>query len=171
MKHIEAKAMELLESAGCDFIPVDLSLIAEKLNIPIHETEFTDDVSGALIREGDETVIAINTSEPLKRKRFTIAHELGHFYLKHAGTLFIDQKVFNRRDGRSELAVDRQEIEANAFAAALLMPAHRVMDAAISSLEKTPHLDQVGLATLLAAKFNVSEQAMGFRLTNLGLGY
>ena len=57
------------------------------------------------------------------RQRFTIAHEIGHFLLHTDEDVHIDEKrPIGRRDDLSSQAVDACEIEANQFAAELLMP-------------------------------------------------
>jgi Zn-dependent peptidase ImmA (M78 family) len=42
-----------------------------------------EDVSGLLISKGGSTVIAVQETDSLSRQRFTIAHEIGHFHLRH----------------------------------------------------------------------------------------
>ena len=82
--------------------------------------------------------------------------------------MFIDQKVLNKRDGRSSIAIDPQEIEANAFAASLLMPEEMLL-AEVVKLVPDQTTDRRELIGLLAKTFDVSIQAIEFRLINLGL--
>jgi Zn-dependent peptidase ImmA (M78 family) len=57
------------------------------------------------------------------RQRFTIGHELGHLTLHHGHDLILERLVrLNFRDATSSTANDEEEIEANHFAAELLMP-------------------------------------------------
>jgi Zn-dependent peptidase ImmA (M78 family) len=124
-------------------------------------------MSGVLFRsDTGETVIGVNDSHSPTRQRFTIAHELGHFRL-HPDTLYLDG--FVRRDDQSSLAVSRHEIEANAFAAELLMPREQVLEELNASLQRQPDADPGKLVRRLARMFDVSEQAMEFRLLNLGV--
>ncbi len=67
------------------------------------------------------------------------------------------------------MASDREEIEANAFAAALLMPGPWVRSAFESAVRGAAINSEDELAELRGARFNVSRQAMLIRLTNLGL--
>jgi Zn-dependent peptidase ImmA (M78 family) len=62
--------------------------------------------------------------------------------------------------------VDAKEIEANQFAASLLMPA-KLVRAHAARFGKGPLLEDE--VRHLAREFEVSEQAMTIRLTNLGL--
>lgn len=78
--------------------------------------ERTQNVSGAV--NHDKKMIFVNASETSERKRFTIAHELGHVML-HAG----DGNVVDYRQ-QMEYGAEAgpKEREANQFAAELLMP-------------------------------------------------
>ena len=80
-----------------------------------------------LVRGEGQVLIGVNSLHHSNRRRFTVAHECGHLLL-HAGETFIDKSFrVNWRDGVSSLAVDRHEIEANQFAAELLMPFEMVV--------------------------------------------
>jgi len=107
--------------------------------------------------------VLINSDKPRIRRRFTIAHELGHLALGHlhGGEVVVDETV----RGRSP-----REREANAFAAGLLMPEVGVK----GGWERLRH--RLGKCPLpinwivwLAASFGVSDQAAAYRLANLGL--
>lgn len=165
---IEDKASSTLDQLNLSHIPVDPAAVASRLGLTVRFEQFSDDLSGVLMRKPEGTIVAVNTYHVPARQRFTIAHEIGHFVLQHKGDLFVDQTVLNRRDGRSSYAIDAQEIEANAFAAALLMPRQLVKDELLS-LVKSVGIEQRKLATEMARRFQVSEQAMSFRLVNLGL--
>ena len=65
-------------------------------------------------------------------------------------------------------ATDAEEIEANQFAAAILMPADLVIGEA-RRLLKDPSATDASIVPLLAQGFDVSDQAMEYRLVNLGL--
>src|SRR5690606_34680315 len=101
--------------------------IAAAENVLVVQEPFRDDeVSGVLLREPNRTTIIVNARNAPARQRFTIAHEIGHYKL-HRGAVYLDGRTrVNLRDGLSSTATDREEIEANAFAAALLMPVHWV---------------------------------------------
>jgi hypothetical protein len=72
-----------------------------------------------LVRKGDIGIISVNSLIPEEgRKRFAIAHEIGHFIL-HTGTQLI---LCNEDDMHIWKESKAQEIEANEFAANLLMP-------------------------------------------------
>lgn len=72
-----------------------------------------------LVRKGEIGIISVNNLIPEEgRKRFAIAHEIGHFIL-HIGTQLI---LCNEDDMHIWKESKVQEIEANEFAASLLMP-------------------------------------------------
>lgn len=107
--------------------------------------------------------ILINSDKPRVRRRFTIAHELGHLALGHLqqGEMVLDETTNSTQP---------EETEANAFAAELLMPAEGIRN----FLDRfSRRLDDQGfslhLAVRLAASFGVSEEAVYYRMLNLGL--
>lgn len=169
MSAIERKAESLLKDVGIVRPPVDVERVADHLGIRIAYEPFEDDLSGVLIRQPGGSVIAVNRAHSLVRKRYSIAHEIGHFCLRHVGDIFVDKVVLNKRDGRSSYGVDRKEIEANTFAAALLMPERMVEKAVLALVGDRPSISLSQLTAELAARFHVSQQAMGYRLVNLGL--
>lgn len=162
-QQLERKARKVLRDLGIECEPVDVFDVARALGARIQLEVADDELSGALHRDGDSApIIGVNGRHHRNRKRFTIAHEIGHLLL-HDEPVFIDH-VF-RRDQRSSEAVDLHEIEANGFAAALLMPkefvVRRIED------ERTPLRSDI--VERIAADFEVSSQAMMFRLQNLGI--
>lgn len=170
MTRADRKADEIIRQFDISDPPVDLERIAREFNISIKYQPFTsedesDDISGMLYRKGDQAIIGINSVHSNARKRFSIAHELGHFFL-HKEKIFVDAQV-NFRNRISTLGVDRREIEANGFAAALLMPKRMLLAHAKKISDQRSSLDE--LSTELASMFEVSKQAMEYRLKNLGL--
>jgi Zn-dependent peptidase ImmA (M78 family) len=124
-----------------------------------------EDISGFYLRDKQERIIGVNNSQAVVRQRFTIAHELGHALLEEKDGVHVDGR-FNFRDTRSSLAIDPDEMAANQFAAELLMPESEVFELVGEGIDVT---DDGELRTL-ARRFGVSQQAMAYRLVNLGLG-
>lgn len=141
-------------------LPVRPEAIAEAIGVEVRpEFGIEDGVSGLAFVENGRPVIAYNILEPYVRQRFSLAHELGHVALDH-----LSGGVTRFRDTRENFTAsnrDPQEIAANQFAAAILMPSEMVEFAVrtqgISSVEE------------LANMFAVSTAAMKFRLLNLNL--
>lgn len=162
-KHLEQKANQILSAAGIDQAPIDVFHVAEVLGARIQPEIVSDDISGALNRHEDGPVIGFNAQHPPNRQRFTIAHEIAHLVLHEDEAVFVD-RVF-RREVTSGDAIDPIEIEANSFAAALLMPAH-LLQADHATFGRPLSSEDV---EQLARTYNVSQQAMTFRLDNLRL--
>ena len=164
----EKAAQALLDELGLDTAPVDVEHIARQLNLVVTKERLGAELSGLLVRQpGAIPVIGVNTLHHPRRQRFTIAHELGHFRLQHKGEVIVDSIRVSRRDDKSRTASERDEREANAFAAALLMPpdlvqqhVQRLMDA---------RSGQTRVIIDLAGLFDVSEESMRYRLLNLGM--
>lgn len=113
----------------------------------------TDDESLHVRGRGDFTVFIPHFTSS-RRDRFTVAHELGHYFLHYLHPKSEGTKSFGR-GGR-----DRAETEANVFASALLMPAEKF---------KVAHRAVGGNTWELAVQFDVSPRAAEVRSQVLGL--
>ena len=164
-RQIEDRARAVLREHGLASIPVDPVVLANRLGIRVNNAKFSDDsMVGMIAKRGDTVTLLVNQGDPPFRKRFTIAHELGHHFLHllQDGE-FVDGEADLFRQHWDESAAitpqRRREIQANMFASALLMPEEDVR-------REWPTLRSV---SGLARRFNVSEAAMGFRIDQLGL--
>lgn len=117
----------LLDS-NTNSLPVDLWKIAEHFNLNIHSYSkssviqlFRDDVlqgDGFIVCIGNQKQIFINDKiDHRPRRRFTVAHELGHGILNH------NISNVHYRNNENDSQTDMQELEANVFARDILMPA------------------------------------------------
>lgn len=150
---------------------LDLDHLCEQLGVKLLESKFDDpNVSGAITRDGDTWTIVVNELHPTSRRRFTVAHELGHYfavinnslpaveYLEDNDNVIKDYFILNRE---SEVIDDVYQIErqANMIGAALLMPE-----------DKVKSLFQKGTSPVdMTREFGVSEAALSYRLKSLGL--
>jgi len=139
--------------------PVDPVTIANKLGIKILKTDLPDEVSGALIKEkGKDPIIVGHYDDSDNRKRFTYAHELGHYVYRLQRDGDNDEyEYIDLRDQISATGTKEEEIFANQFAANLLMPGREVKN----QYKQKPSI------MLMAVYFGVSVEAMKFRLKNL----
>ena len=166
---IEEIATGLLAEQGIDSPAVPVESIANALGIQVVRSAADWNQSGFLLRDSGQTIIGLNSRNAPVRQRFTIAHELGHFHLHEGKKLIVDQSaVINKRDQLASTGTDEQEIEANAFAASLLMPKNMVKEAAEEELRTNPATREDFISSL-AKKFDVSAEAMSIRLSNLGI--
>ena len=165
-KAVEFEATSLLEKLGIDSHgAVDPVMIANELGLKVFNATFADEgIHGLIAKRAMSTTIYVNVNDKPVRKRFTVAHEIGHFILHLAAGEgeFIDNQDTFRTVQDPDTPWDevrRREWEANVFASTLLMP-ERAVRRAWSDLQDTD-----GMASF----FQVSRQAMALRLDSLGL--
>ena len=167
---IEIRVNRLLKRQNVNAPPVPIEKLAKKLGAVIRSEPYDGEVSGALYLGGDVPVIGINALDVPVRQRFTIAHEVGHLLLHrdslhvHVDRHYISELVI-RRDKVSTEATDRMEIEANRFAASLLMPG-RFLRVDVKRVGVPVNAQAI---EVLAKRYKVSQQAIIFRLMNLGV--
>jgi Zn-dependent peptidase ImmA (M78 family) len=175
--YAERTAQDLLDQLGISTAPVRPEAIAHSLGAGYHLRRMENESSGLLVVNEKGANIAVNSTHASVRQRFTGAHELGHLQM-HAknGGVFVDAKGLRRGRGeqqtfgRGPLAsqgTDADEIEANAFASALLMPAKLVKER-WSEATGGSFYDDSDIADM-ASHFEVSQTAMTFRLQALRL--
>lgn len=158
-------AREILTRFGSR-VPVEIESIVEAHGISVTVEDLEVSVSGILVIKPKHTHLIVNGSHPMGRLRFTLAHELGHYLLhRDTSSVFIDEAPLFYRDARSEQGVDQREVEANVFAAELLMP-EAVLRAELRAVPLSAEDDAI---QKLAARYGVSSAAMINRLKNLKL--
>lgn len=146
--------------------PVNVLALAQDEGIRVVFKELEDKISGMLVQNGAETVIGVNSRHHENRQRFTLAHELAHHHL-HASnpTVYVDGMMVHFR-GEEPHGSAPIEIEANAFAAELLMPESFLRnDLGGQAFDM---FDEQAVRRL-AQKYQVSVQALTIRLVELGL--
>jgi Zn-dependent peptidase ImmA (M78 family) len=171
IKNAKAQAERLVERMGISSPPIDVVKIASKLDLPVIYANLGEGVSGLLISNGEDAHVCVQEKDPPKRQRFTVAHEIAHYYLKHqlepGSHVHVDRGHYiSERGPRASDGVDPMEIEANQFAASLLMPS-KMVKRKVAELGVGVLLDNH--VSWLAEEFKVSELAMTIRLTSLGL--
>ena len=113
-------------------------------------------------------IIGVNALHHPNRQRFTLAHEVGHLVLHRTEItrqIHVDKGFpMLMRNAISATGVEEMEVEANFFAAELLMPeaflAHSLQGQSFD-------IDDEGTVSALAKEYKVSTAAMRFRLGNL----
>lgn len=159
MKRTHADA--LLENVWGDrSFPVDPVWIANELGLDVVEIVMENNVSGALLKEPEQDpVIILNKNDSNVRKRFTCAHELGHYVKRTDNGQPLEYQFVDYRDKLASQGTDADERFANNFAACLLMPQKEVS-----------RLHSKGYSSvMMASYFGVSDDAIRFRLMNLNL--
>jgi len=164
-KKIQFLVRDLLSSSGVTRAPVPIRKIARSRGARIVLNSLESDLSGFLFRDKSQAVIGVNTNHARVRQNFTIAHELGHLLMHDRNEqLHIDKKYSVRlRSDISSQGVDEAEMEANYFAAELLMPTNFIK----SDVQPLVGTDADLAIQKLAEKYRVSREAMSIRLSSL----
>ncbi len=160
-------AQALLIQHSVKAAPVPIERIAKIRGVRVEYAPLDSELSGlAHIRDG-VPIIGVNTLHAPTRQRFTLAHELAHVELHRREleyAVHVDLGSL-RRDALAAEGVDPIEIEANTFAAELLVPTEFL----ISALEgRSVDLEDDKAVMALAKRFKVSDAAMRYRLSSLG---
>ena len=175
-------AYELLDYAKSKGVnitaPVNLDEIVRVLGITVKDDFHLEekDVIGEITFSENTAVIRIN---PLQngfepRRRFTLAHEIGHYCL-HSSTSRDSFTDYRKTMSRSASYWDKHESEANNFAAQLLMPKYLLIGEGRKIIDtyKQEESKQTMPAKLfieqISPLFMVSSKAMEYRLKNLGI--
>lgn len=158
----EAEAQKLLNKYEVCEAPINIVRLAKKEGYGVIEATFRDkNISGGIQFKTNKNngKMYVNASDSPLRQRFSLAHEVGHSCMHRNDPEYskgVLEKIDMFRDSSNH---NTAEIEANAFAAALLMPDNIVCD----MWRKWRSTE------ILADIFKVSISAMSFRLYNLGL--
>lgn len=174
-------ALRVLSKNPVRSIPVDVTRIAERYAHVIFD-DLGENVSGMLVPlpeefEGRKWAIVVHRDHSPVRKRFSVAHELGHLLIHGYESPHADssyqlriRETVRYRDSTSSEGSTVEEIEANQFAAELLMPERAILDElARRRLEYAPQDEAADdkLMREIADKFQVSQQALAIRISNL----
>lgn len=155
----------IIKTCGNVF-PRNIVSICNALDITVQETaQFPDNISGMIFKENDKYFILVNKSHCVGRKSFTIAHELGHYFLHkdllEGNSPLVSYIKSNDKDCPAlarGLTYNSMEKEANNFAADILMPEQEF----INQCNCANSIEDV------ADYFGVSVQAASVRADKLG---
>src|SRR6266540_3390239 len=165
-KRIKRIISQLFSEVGVISGPIDVIYLAKILNIEIRIRDFAEDMSGFAYQKDGEKVVGVNANEGHLRQRFTIAHEFGHIYLDPRDDLNVDKNfALKYRNGLSSKGTDLKEVEANYFAAELLMPESFLKEDIEAYKKEYGGIDfeDDAVVKLLAEKYQVSRHAMSVR--------
>ena len=165
---IVRRVREILDANQVTAPPVPVERIARKLSAHLRFSPLDMELSGMVFVNEGTAIIGINALHHPNRQRFTMAHECGHLVLHRdqvTREVHVDKGFpMLMRDAVSAASVDPMEIEANLFAAELLMPEFLLSEALG---EANFDIDDGATVSDLAKRFRVSLSAMQFRLGNL----
>jgi len=158
------KVNEIRKKYNLSSVPVDLSSIIESENITVKVTDLSQlerragrKISGLITieKEKENKIILINSCDAETRRKFTLAHELGHYFL-HTDNNPNENVIISFRGLNNQ-----REREADWFATALIMPEDKVKEEYNKAF--------IPSINYLAKIFEVSPTAMSIRLRELGL--
>ena len=162
------KARELLARLNIQSIPTPVEKVARQLGAQVRFSPFDDELSGMVYVKDGVPIIGVNSLHHPNRQRFTIAHELGHLELHRdmiTSSVHVDKNFpALMRDTKAATGTELVEIQANQFAAELLMPRAQ-LDQVLAG--KQFDIDDDGPIEELAKKFKVSKQALEYRIRNM----
>lgn len=156
---IEQKAQQVLGDYLGDpatiSLPINIATILQKNDIKLFSADFENKtVAGAYLKDKKE--IYVSADDRKTRQLFTVAHELGHYFLHPDKSTDI---FYRHKADEFDVEDVTDEQEANLFAANLVMPKELMKK--VWNEEKD--------VELLAARFGVSYSAASWRLKNLNL--
>lgn len=164
---VETKVRKLLDELNIVSAPIPVERIADSLGILVRYSPLDEELSGMIYLRRGAPIIGVNSHHHSNRQRFTIAHEIGHFIFhstKISDQVHVDKKFpILMRDAVSAAGKVRMEIEANQFAAELLMPSvllFEMLNRRKFDIDDDEPFDR------LARKFQVSRQALEYRIRN-----
>jgi hypothetical protein len=142
-------------------IPVPVEELCERFDIVAIDELETDGFEAALLTDAGKGhgAILVARGRSRQRRRFSISHELGHFLIpthmpSAEGRFLCSREDMARLSMREQSRRARMEVEANRFAAQLLMPVP-ILRAELR--RRAPELKEV---VRLAGLFDVSKEAM-----------
>lgn len=148
-------------------IPItNIEEVVHKLGGSIRESSSVDFLAdGSVRRDGDKFLIIISPFQSEERKKFTIAHELGHLFL-HMGYRINDELWDGTEDSTYYCSEESLlEYQANEFAAALLMPEKKYKEI----MDKNKNVkENIVYTNKIAEYFRVSVSAASSRGKFLG---
>lgn len=185
-KEVEQLAMRILSQYRIKDNPGQhLQTILDGENIQLMGyDDWAEDICGRFMYIDDEPVIFYNSKHTRAMQAFTIAHELGHYFLKHLETeeaeIICLDRDFQRMDDSDDAKKER-EVEANYFASCLLMPldlihpvftrfmqGQRLSGVLYVDKQQCNFMAYKQCIRVFQLYFTASETAIRFRLVSLG---
>jgi Zn-dependent peptidase ImmA (M78 family) len=163
----QASARDILTKQGIKTIPVNVEKIAKALGAVVRFSPLDEELSGMIYIKDGVPVIGVNSLHHPNRQRFTIAHEIGHLVMHRdliSESVHVDKQFrVLMRDSTSTTGTEKIEVQANQFAAELLIPSSMFDPTKIMESD----IDDEGPLDELAKKFRVSKQMLEYRIKSL----
>ena len=149
-------------------VPVKIIAICKNMGFSVYQQDLPHDICGYIMINGElkdkfqtDRIISVNSGESNKRRRFTVAHELGHFLFDFDPNQSI--QYFNKFE-IDHAKGDRVEGRANRFAAELLMPENLIKKKYCELKKEDPQKDLYNIVQDLSDFFLVPPKAVELRI-------
>lgn len=162
-----AEAILAAEEEYTTPIPIEAFLTAA--GIMVGRNHFDGTEACFVLNLGGQRIVGVNTRTSPRRQRFAMAHAFGHARLHTRDLVCCHSVNLDKLDGSASKPTFDQEAEANRFAAALLMPVDLLHAELGRRVESGGDDSRDALIERLATQFQVSNEAMGYRLISLCL--
>ena len=156
--HRQLSVKEQIEVCGG---AINVFAAISKLDVPLLFRPL-DGLLGAFLNFPTRGIL-VTTQRPLSIQRFTAAHELGHCMLNHQPSLD-DENILRRMTMNEQPGQDLQEVEADGFAAAFLLPKWLIANHMKRQNIRTPHLRRPNVIYQLSLRLGVSYEAFCWTL-------
>jgi Zn-dependent peptidase ImmA (M78 family) len=138
--------------------PLDVARLASALGLTLVYEPMDDDISGYLEKRSAGWVVGVNSFQHRRRQRFTIAHELAHYFLhSHEQSEFTDVVLMQRTARR-----DPRELAADEFAGELIIPTEEFNKRVKGGETKLSNLSEYFDVSMMAVKYKAS--LLGYRI-------
>ena len=161
-------AVKLLEEYKGEF-PIPIIKIVKDAGFSVYIQDLPRNIGGYIVVDADlekkfntDKIIVVNESENTKRRRFTVAHEFGHYLFD-----FKSGREFANAFENDNTSSSQKEKKANAFAAELLMPQEEFSNK-FRKLKET-NISEFDIISALSEYFLTPLKAVEKRINEIGL--
>jgi Zn-dependent peptidase ImmA (M78 family) len=145
---------------------IDVVKLANEMGIDVYATSGDPEFNAEISYSNNEFSILVNEDHVETRRRFSIAHEIGHYVLDRK--LLLEHGTLDRANDYKDDEEKNREKDADSLAAEILMPAMSVEQLLqTKNLSKQSRFDGSILGDI-ADCFRVSRPMVITRLRNLG---
>ena len=164
----EAHAARLLARHGVTSVPVPVEDIARDEGVEVIGKTHDGPEYCFALRDGKTLIVGVNNKTNLPRQRCAAAHGLGHIVL-HTAVILVCRISRTGSPEAGSTPSARQEAEANAFSAALVMPGDAVAEHAAGLQLGQGQGGCTAFTEAVAHHFGVPAGMAAYRLASLGL--
>lgn len=163
MANYKKEIEKILKENDCYKIPVPIVELAAKLGFGVYKQKMPKNCSGVIvvnqteeIENGFKKIIAVNESDVYVRQRFTVAHELAHYFRNEKETIYAHRETGVR---------NQEEIDMDNYAGQLIMP-FELIDKFVKKARRELTDDEYIIILKIAQEFLVSIKAAEIRYNN-----